>query len=214
MRSFWLGGDMQVVHWTGVLLLAAGCGGQPGAPPYQPASSPATKRPASVARFHDPAFAALGRPSLAAHGLAAEVREIRFSRGHGWIAGPEYVLIRIIEGSTGVRGEIVRARLRVAHEVVAQGADRWRARLVAPSIPIDWTLLLERVDSLGIGDLEPPSYAEFITDSGDLLVEVRRASEYRAYEVNAPGARSDPVGLRAARIAHLVDSLDRLTRGY
>jgi hypothetical protein len=36
----------------------------------------------------------------------------------------------------------------------------------------------------------------------------------RTYDVHAPKWRSDPVGQRASRIVAVVDSMNRLTRGY
>lgn len=165
---------------------------------------PPAARPYPVTHLHDAVLAVLGLPPLATHALPAGYRELRLSRGHGWVVGPEYTLVRIVQTPTKTTGEAIR---------FAEGPGHWAVRRVRPSSPIDWHRLLTYVDSLQIEAFVAPVYRDYITDAGDLVVEVRRDSTYRTYEVNAPGWRKDPAGVHAAAIALVVDSLDRLTRG-
>src|SRR5690348_13236981 len=84
-----------------------------GAPslPYQVVPPPAT-RPDVVVRLHDSVLAVLGLPALATHALPAGYRELRISRGHGMIAGPEYTLVRVVQTPTGTTGETIRFHVR------------------------------------------------------------------------------------------------------
>lgn len=85
---------------------------------------------------------------------------------------------------------------------------------VRPSHRINWVRLLAHLDSLGVSTFQSPRYQTAIMDAGDLIVEVRDGAEYRGYEVNAPDFRADSLGRQSARIKAVVDSMDRLTRGY
>ncbi len=190
-----------------------GCAGSghPIAAPYVEGSGPAGARPAVLERAIDPSLKALGLPSLARAGLPPGYRELRLSRGHGMVLGPEYPVVRILGRPAGVSGEIIRFRGIV--DTVARTV-RWTARRVRPAHSVDWRGLLAHLDSLGVTTLEPPTYRTAIMDAGDLVVEVRSGAEYQAYEVNAPQLRTDSVSQRATKIAGVVDSLERLTRGY
>jgi hypothetical protein len=203
------------VSMRAILTLATagvlGCGGGTQRMAYTPAPA-GGPRPATVAHIHDSSLAVLQLPPLATHAVPSGVREIRLSTGSGMIAGADYPLLRVVAGPEGVRGELVHWAVRVVDGRVLDGPTRWTARRVAPVTPIDWVRVLARLDSLGVDSLVPPVYSVAVTDAGDLAVEVRQGAAYRAYEVNAPGYRSDPVGRRAAAIMQLVDSLDRLTR--
>ena len=204
---------MRLPRALAAITLVSCTSGRPPALAYRVVPAPVA-RPYTVTHLHDSVLAALGLPALATHALPAGYRELRLSRGHGMVVGPEYTLVRIVQTPVTTTGEAIRFRVRFVGNTMAEGSGRWAARRVRPSAPIDWQRLLTYVDSLQIEAFVAPTYNDFITDAGDLVVEVRRDSTYRAYEVNAPGWRQDPAGRHAAAIAHMVDSLDRLTRGY
>lgn len=192
-------------------LLVVGCGHPVIEVPYLDHTAPVLSHPKVLELAVDPSLQALGVPPLASVGLRAGYRELRLSRGHGMVLGTDYPVVRVVGQPDRVDGEVIRFRGisdTVAHTI------RWSARRVRPSRPIDWARLLSYLDSLGVSDFEPPVYRDAIMDAGDLVVESRRGAEYRAYEVNAPQLRADTVSQRAAKIAAVVDSLERLTRGY
>jgi hypothetical protein len=197
-----------------VLFLTA-CSGslRPHVAPYSPAEGVEGARPRIMKDVLDPSSAFLGLPSLATALLPADIRELRISTGTGIILGAEYPLIRIVAGPTGVVGEVIRFRAILSGKDSANRRVSWTARIVKPAKDINWQGVLQTLDSLGVETLPPPVYNHGFTDAGDLTVEVRRGSVYRAYEVNAPGRRTDSVGVRAAAIAGVVSLLDnRLVR--
>jgi hypothetical protein len=196
------------------VLVGAGCTPGPASLPYQHSAAPPPPRPAVVTLVLEPSLASLAVPPLAEAGLPPGYRELRISRGHGMVLGSEYPLVRVGARAGKPWGEVIRF-----HGTRAAGGDVhspivWSARVVRPSAPVDWSSLLRRLDSLGVESLEPPRYDSFVSDAGDLVVESREGEQYRAYEINAPHLRGDPVSARAAAIARVVDSLDRLTRGH
>ena len=168
-------------------------------------------RPKVVA-VTDSALASLGLPSLAAASLPPEYRELRISRGHGMVLGGEYPLVRIVESQSEVVGEVIRFRAILSGSGDKARILRWAARVERPTEPIDWHSVVMLLDAAGIANLDAPNYTTAYMDAGNLVVEVLRGSRYRAYEVNAPQLRTDSVSREAARIAALVDSLDRMTR--
>jgi hypothetical protein len=196
--------------WLAIALTGCGADSRPVAYTLAPEGGPV---PAAVPRLHDATLAVLGVPPLRTHAVPDGIREIRLSRGHGMIAGHEYPLLRLVEAPDGVRGELIRFAVRMADGRVASGPARWRAHTVELRAPVDWTAVLARLDTLGIDSLTPLRYRDFITDAGDLIVEVRRGADYRAYTVNAPGVRADTTAQRANAMAQLVDSLNRLAAG-
>ena len=193
------------------VLMACAGSPRPIAMPYSAQLSPEASRPVVLERAIDPSLEALGLPSLAGVALPTGYRELRLSRGPGMILGEEYPVIRVLESPAGVRGEIIRCR---SFSDTSTRTIRWTARRVRPARAVDWTRLLAGLDQLNVNGFEAPVYRTAITDAGDLVVEIRRGAEYRAYEVNAPQLREDSVSQRAAMIAAVVDSLGRLTRGY
>lgn len=199
---------------TGIVIVVAGawaCRPGPARLAYAPVPASGT-RPTAVVRVHDSSLAALGLPALASAALPEGVRELRLSRGHGMIAGAEYPIVRIVEAPGCTRGELIRFAVRTRSGRVLDGPHRWRARRVPAAGAIDWDRALAALDSLGIDSLVPPVYATGVVDAGELVVEVRRGAAYRAYAVDAPATRDDAVGRRAAAIAQVLDSLDRLTQ--
>ena len=154
----------------------------------------------------DPLLGSLSLPLLARAALPPNYRELRLSRGFGMILGAPNPLIRITAGPGGVAGDVI-----LYHAVLSttdsQPRVRWAAEIVRSRHRIDWRRALVLLDSLGVGILVSPHYPMTVSDAGDLVVEVRGGSSYRKYELNAPGRRSDPLGIRAARIARIVDSL-------
>jgi hypothetical protein len=166
-----------------------------------------------VATVMDSALSSrLGLPSLAASSLPPEYREVRLSRGHGMILGGEYPVVRITESQSQVSGEVILFRAVLSGSADKVKVVRWEARVARPRASVDWHGVMMILDFAGISDLEPPNYATAYMDAGDLVVEVLRGSNYRAYEFNAPQLRTDSISRKAARIAALVDSLNRLTR--
>jgi hypothetical protein len=149
---------------------------------------------------------------LAAASLPPEYRELRISRGHGMVLGGEYPLVRIVESRSEVVGEVIRFRAILSGSGDKLRILRWAARVERPTAPVDWRNVVTLLDAAGIENLDAPKYRTHTMDAGDLVVEVLRGSGYRAYEVNAPQLRTDSISRKAARIAALVDSLDRLTR--
>jgi hypothetical protein len=129
------------------------------------------------------------------------------------VLGAEYPVIRIVEQPGGVAGQVLFFRAVVSTTDSMPRVSQWSARVAKPARPVDWHAILRALDALGIDDYEPPTYRSAIFDAGDLVVEVRRGAEYRAYEVNAPHLRSDTVSLRAARMMRVLDSLARLAPG-
>jgi hypothetical protein len=182
--------------------------------PYGPVGSQPGARPRIMKDVLDPSAAVLGLPSLAFVTLPQNVRELRLSRGHGMILGAEYPLIRIVEGVGGVSGEVIRFHGVVEAHDSSRRTVRWAARIVRPTQEVNWSQVLQTLDSLGIETFVSPAYRSAIMDAGDLTVEIRRGSIYRAYEVNAPQLREDSTSARAAPMARFVDLFERLTRGY
>lgn len=180
-----------------------------GPTPYVPTHRDVSGGP-SLVGITDSSLASLGLPSLSAASLPPNYRELRFSRGTGMILGAEYPLIRIVESPTEVVGEVIHFRAILSGTAGHVRLVRWAARTVKPTPPVDWRRVVALLDSAGIETLEAPHYQNGFADAGDLVVEVLRGSHYRSYEVNAPGHRTDTAGREAARIAALVDSLDRL----
>ena len=199
-----------------LIVILAACGGslRPYLAPYSRSSGVRTDRPPIMKNALDPSAAFLGLPSLADVLLPQGMREIRLSTGHGMILGAEYPLIRIVDGPRGVVGEVIRFRGVVEARDPTRHDPRWEARIVKPVGPVDWAQVLKSLDSLGVETLVPPAYNSSVSDAGDLTVEVRRGTFYRAYEVNAPHFRGDSVSARAAKIAAFVNHLERQTRGY
>ena len=199
-----------------IVAVMTGCGGSitPHAASYSPAPQLPLDRPLIMKNVLDPSTAFLGLPSLAHVVLPTGVRELRLSIGHGMVLGAEYPLIRIVEGPIGVIGEVIRFRGNTSARGSTPATVRWTSRIVTPTEHIDWNKALATLDSLGIDTFISPTYSVAIMDAGDLTVEVRRGSSYRAYEVNAPQARGDSISARAAKMAGFVHLLERLTRGY
>ena len=205
---------MRAIFLTGLILLGCGPAIESLLPPYNPAPEPWPVRPHVIVSAIDPSLASLKLPPLAAVALPQTWREVRFSRGHGMILGAEYPVIRIVEQPGAVVGQVAYFHAVIPRNQPMPKVLHWSARVAKLPGPIDWKGLLRVLDSLGIETFEPPAYHTAIMDAGDLVVEVRHGTAYRAYEVNAPQLRPDTISMRAARIAHVVDSLERLTRGY
>jgi hypothetical protein len=167
-------------------------------------------RPTVVA-ITDSALSSLGLPSLAAASLPPGYRELRISGGHGMVLGDEYPLVRIVESQAGIIGDVIRFRAILNGSGDTVRIVRWAARVARPSAPIDWRRVAISFDAAGIENVHSPNYSHAYMDAGDLVVEVLRGASYRAYEVNAPRLRTDSIGVEAARITALIDSLDRLT---
>jgi hypothetical protein len=168
-------------------------------------------RPGVVAVI-DSALSSLGLPSLAATSLPPTYREFRISRGQGLVLGGEYPLVRIVASPSEVVGEVIHFRAVLSGSGDTVRIVRWAARVERPTALIDWPRVVMLLYASGVADLDPPKYTTAYMDAGDLVVEVLRGPSYRAYELNAPQLRTDSIGHHAARIATLVDSLDRLTR--
>ena len=184
-----------------------------GPAPYISSHRDLPARPKVVAVI-DSALSSLGLPSLAAASLPPEYRELRISRGHGMVLGGEYPLVRIVESRSEVVGEVIRFRAILSGSGDKVRILRWAARVERPTAPVDWHRVVMLLDAASIANLDPPNYTTAYMDAGDLVVEVLRGSRYRAYEVNAPQLRTDSISREAARIAALVDSLDRLTSDH
>lgn len=180
-----------------------------GPSPYVPTHRDVPAGP-SIVGITDSSLASLGLPSLSMASLPPDYRELRFSRGIGMILGAEYPLIRIVESATEVVGEVIHFRAILSGTAGHMRLVRWAARTMKPAAPVDWRRVVTLLDSVGIETLDAPKYQTRFADAGDLVVELLRGSHYRAYDVNAPAHRTDTVGRKAARIAALVDSLDRL----
>ena len=133
------------------------------------------------------------------------------TRGHGMVLGGEYPLVRIVESRSEVVGEVSRIRAILSGSGDKVRILRWAARVARPTAPVDWHRVVMLLDAAGIANLDPPNSTTAYMDAGDLVVEVLRGSRYRAYEMDAPQLRTDSSSRDAARIATLVDSLDRLT---
>ena len=159
--------------------------------------------PGGITWFHNRGLASLGLPALAAAALPDGYRELRISGGHGWVLGPEYPLIRIVQTPTEVSGAVVWIK-----------CNPCQARIAQASTTFAWRDVLERFDGLGVADFTVPRTRTWVHDAGDLFVEARTGNRYRAYEVNAPQLQPDPAFVPAKTMFGLVDSLSRLVRPY
>ena len=179
------------------------------APGLRPASQPLTLTappdtagtPPEVRSLHDSTLAAVGLPSLAGASLPPGYREFRLSQGHGMILGGRYPLLRIVQSPDHVAGELY-----------WMWCAPCRAELAPLGRPIDWATLLRRFDSLGVATFRAPVPRGWISDAGDLVVEVRVGRSYRAYDVNAPDRHSETEYAVAREVFEVIDSLARLAR--
>jgi len=195
-----------------LLTALTACAGQPRPviAPYAVASG-ARPRPVVLERAIDPCLRIVGLASLAEVELPQGYRELRLTGGPGMILGEDYPVVRVLASPQGVQGEVVRCWGYVdstTHEI------HHRALRARPSRPVNWARLFAHLDSLGASTLQSPKHQTVVFDAGDLIVEIRDGARYRAYEVNAPTWRADSLGRQAARIKAVVDSMNRLTRGY
>lgn len=181
-----------------------------GAPPPPPARAvPADRTPSYVAREIDSVLAAYGVPPLRETRMRRGERELRFTAGGGMAYYPDYVM-RIVERRGRVRGELYETWRRVPGKPYAGGPfglekqppervgclspqvapDRWVCR-IDRMIPVDWAVVLARLDSLGAGELpaQVPT-TRYVTDQGHVIVEARSRRGYNAaYHYGARGRR-------------------------
>ncbi len=186
----------------GLGVLACASTPRPGPMPYgRVASQGVTTLPVTVQRFHNPALTSIGLPTLDSITLPRGYREFRLSRGHGMILGERYPLFRIVQTPEGITGEVYWVRCTPCR---AEVAPRGHA--------VDWRVVLRRLDSLGLAELQPPLSRVSIMDAGDLVVEIRAGDSYRAFEVNAPTRHSERGFATARAAAVLIDSVARSVR--
>jgi hypothetical protein len=158
-----------------------------------------------AASLHDKVSAALGIPSLHAVTLPASTRELRVSTGAGMILGAAFSIVRIVQDERGTRGELWRYGTELGR--VPQCGPIAHRLMLQPTP--DWSLVLARLDALGIDELKAPHSETIVFDAGELLVESRRGTSYRSVDINAPRLQKGDAARRATIIAALVDSLDR-----
>jgi hypothetical protein len=147
-------------------------------------------------------------------------RELRITTGGGMSYSPDYVM-RIVERRGRVRGEVYETWRRLPGKPYAGGPfgrekqpperfgclsprvtpDRWVCR-IDRMIPVDWSAVLARLDSLGAGGL--PAQAprtRHVSDQGHVTVEARSRRGYNAACYYGPHFRRDSAEARAEAIA-------------
>jgi hypothetical protein len=185
---------LENVPRTALLLCLTALACRPFRPTPAPYAATAGREPTPA--FYTGALAAAGIPNLATSSLPAGYRELRLSTGHGMMLGHPYSVLRILQTPTSITGEVWWVTCSPC-----RGAPGRSSRA------IDWDALLHRLDSLEVPTFRPPPTTTYISDVGDLIVEVLVAGSYRGYVVNAPLWRHDP-HFNSAQIAfRLIDSI-------
>jgi hypothetical protein len=174
---------------------------------------------------HDPLAAvarARGIPDLRTASLPEGVREIRLADSFPWIVGYSAPMLRIVQQSNTVTGEIVLFWRQDRDQPLARsgascapGSDQWIVCASAIAIPgIDWDTVAVRLDSMGAWTLsERCENLMSVQDAGDLHLQRRNGARFDAYRCNAPRSRDhSDAGRRARELFEYLHSIARSAR--
>jgi hypothetical protein len=165
---------------------------------------------------------ARGVPDLRTASLPTGVREIRLADSFPWIIGHTAPMLRIVQQSNSVTGELVlfwrqdRDRPLVSPGAsCARSSDQWIVCATAVAIPgIDWDTVAVRLDSMGAWTLsERCENLMSVQDAGDLHLQRRNGSSFDTYRCNAPRSRGhSDAGRRARALFEYLHSIARAAR--
>lgn len=198
-------------------LLAATLGVAHASRPTRPAEDP------YLLRFVRDVAAMAGLQPLRTAALPPGASEIRIWTGFG-VASPEYLVVLKQQPDGNRTGSALSYLTAPQKDEDATFHRQWRTACASTSgrndiviceprsaREIDWSAIAGAMDRLGIRSLpdesQLPKREDRIKDGTSILVEIKEAGAYRAYQYSNPGRRSEPEARAAAEIMQMVDSV-------